>query len=49
MPYAQGQVWFGSKADRPYMNAARLLRLAQQTNAEASLNVCDGPKADIAV
>ena len=31
-----------------HMNAARLIRLAQQTNAEASLNVSVGPDPDSA-
>ena len=39
-------VSFGSKADKLYVNAARPLHRPEQTNAEASLNVCVRPEAE---
>jgi hypothetical protein len=38
----------GSNADDPMMSAARPLHPAQRTNVVASLNVCVGPKAEVA-
>jgi hypothetical protein len=37
----------GSKADDLSVNAARPLHLTQRKNAEASLNVCVGPEAEV--
>ena len=44
---SSGAFRFGSDSEDPSMSAARPLHPTQQTSAEASLNACEGPQADM--